>query len=61
MILWRAIQRFNAAHHVAMRFATLYAGIEKSGKHRKAEELIAAGVNIEILSESDFAEMIRLN
>lgn len=46
---------------VGDRDATLYAGIEKSGKHRKAEELIATGVNIDILSESDFAEMIRLN
>jgi DNA polymerase-3 subunit epsilon len=30
------------------------AGHEKSSKHRKAEELIAAGAKIRILRESDF-------
>lgn len=32
-------------------------GHEKSGKHRKAEELIAKGLTIRILTESDFASM----
>ena len=31
---------------------------EKSGKHRKAEELIAKGLDILILSESDFLALI---
>ena len=30
----------------------------KSGKHRKAEALIEKGVEIQILSESDFSELI---
>lgn len=34
------------------------AGYEKSGKHRRAEELIAQGHEIRILSESDFMAMI---
>ena len=33
-------------------------GYEKSTKHRKAETLIKNGVEIQILSESDFAELI---
>ncbi len=33
-------------------------GYEKSTKHRKAETLIENGVEIQILSESDFAELI---
>ena len=33
-------------------------GYEKSGKHRKAEALIEKGVDIQILSESDFSELI---
>ncbi|MCY4499370.1 MAG: exonuclease domain-containing protein [Rhodospirillaceae bacterium] len=33
-------------------------GYEKSTKHRKAEALIENGVEIQILSESDFAELI---
>ena len=33
-------------------------GYEKSTKHRKAESLIEKGVEIQILSESDFAELI---
>lgn len=32
-------------------------GHEKSGKHRKAEELIVKGIPIRILTESDFASM----
>ena len=33
-------------------------GFAKSGKHRKAEALIEKGVEIQILSESDFSELI---
>ena len=33
-------------------------GYEKSTKHRKAETLIGKGVDIQILSESDFSELI---
>ena len=33
-------------------------GYAKSGKHRKAEALIGKGVEIQILSESDFSELI---
>jgi DNA polymerase-3 subunit epsilon len=33
-------------------------GQEKSGKHRKAEELIRAGQNIRILRESDFCRLV---
>ncbi len=33
-------------------------GREKSGKHRKAEELIAAGQSIRILRESDFCRLV---
>ena len=33
-------------------------GYAKSGKHRKAEVLIEKGVEIQILSESDFSELI---
>ena len=36
------------------------AGQEKSSKHRKAEELIKAGQKIRILTESDFARIVRL-
>ncbi len=35
-------------------------GHEKSAKHRKAEELIAKGLPIRILTESDFVSMVRL-
>ena len=37
---------------------TRTAGHEKSGKHRKAEELIGAGVPIRIIRESDFRELV---
>ena len=33
-------------------------GYTKSSKHRKAEELIAEGAEIQILSESDFLELV---
>ena len=33
-------------------------GYKKSSKHRKAEELIADGAEIQILSESDFLELV---
>ena len=33
-------------------------GYEKSSKHRKVEALIERGVDIQILSESDFSELI---
>ena len=36
------------------------AGHEKSGKHRKAEELISKGQRIRILGESDFTRLIGL-
>ena len=36
-------------------------GYEKSGKHRKAESLIEKGADIQILSESDFSELIGLD
>jgi DNA polymerase III subunit epsilon len=36
------------------------AGNEKSSKHRKAEEMIAAGQHIRILGESDFRRLIDL-
>ena len=32
-------------------------GYEKSSKHRKAEVLIEQGVDIQILSESNFSEL----
>ena len=35
-------------------------GHEKSSKHRKAEELMAKGLPIRILTESDFASMVGL-
>ena len=31
---------------------------QKSSKHRKVEELIEKGVDIQILSESDFSELM---
>jgi DNA polymerase-3 subunit epsilon len=37
------------------------AGHSKSGKHRKAEELIASGVAIRIVRESDFRELVNLS
>ena len=33
-------------------------GYEKSSKHRKVESLMERGVEIQILSESDFLELI---
>ena len=33
-------------------------GYEKSGKHRRAEALINGGMDIQILSESDFVELV---
>lgn len=39
----------------------LLAGHTKSSKHRRAEELIAKGVPIRILRESDFQELARLS
>lgn len=36
-------------------------GHDKSGKHRKAEELIAKGRPIRILTESDFASMVGMS
>ena len=35
-------------------------GYEKSSNHRKAEDLIEQGVNIQILSECDFSELTRV-
>jgi DNA polymerase-3 subunit epsilon len=36
-------------------------GHERSAKHRKAEELIATGIAIRILRESDFKELVKLS
>ena len=36
-------------------------GYEKSTKHRQAEALITDGVEIEILSEDDFCELIGID
>jgi DNA polymerase III subunit epsilon len=35
------------------------AGYDKSSKHRKAEQLIAGGQNVRIISENDFLDMIQ--
>lgn len=40
---------------------SLLAGHSKSSKHRKAEQLIAKGVPIRILRESDFQQLARLS
>lgn len=39
---------------------SLLAGHDKSSKHRKAEELIAQGVEIQIITENDFIRIIRM-
>lgn len=39
---------------------TKLAGHERSSKHRKAEQLMAAGVPIRIIKETDFKELVRL-
>ena len=36
-------------------------GYEKSSKHRKAETLVEKGVDIQILSENDFLEIMGLD
>ncbi len=36
------------------------AGHDKSSKHRKAEELVAAGVAIRIIRETDFRQLVDL-
>lgn len=36
-------------------------GYEKSRKHRQTEALIAEGMDIEILSENDFSELIGID
>ena len=36
-------------------------GHERSAKHRKAEEMIATGIAIRILRESDFKELVVLS
>ena len=38
----------------------MLAGHSKSGKHRKAEELISKGTAIRILAEDDFRELVRI-
>ena len=40
---------------------TLLAGYEKSSKHRKAEELIQSGMDIEILVEKEFLTLIKIS
>ena len=42
---------------VGIQDKTKLKGYEKSGKHRKAEELIVMGQDIQILSESDFLKL----
>lgn len=39
---------------------SLLAGHDKSSKHRKAEELIAEGIELQILTENDFIKMIKM-
>ena len=36
-------------------------GYDKSSKHRKAEELVAQGHSVQIISESDFFELVEIN
>jgi DNA polymerase III subunit epsilon len=38
----------------------MLAGYSKSGKHRKAEEMISKGAAIRILAEDDFRELVRV-
>ncbi|MFN3783356.1 MAG: exonuclease domain-containing protein [Spirosomataceae bacterium] len=45
---------------VGIQDSTRFVGYEKSSKHRKAEELIEKGIQIKILSESDFIEICNL-
>ena len=40
---------------------SLFNGYDKSSKHRKAESLISEGTTIQILSESDFLELVNLS
>lgn len=42
---------------VGLQNKAVLAGYEKSSKHRRAEELIAHGADIRILSEDDFIEL----
>ncbi len=44
---------------VGMQDRTKLRGYEKSSKQRKAEALIVRGHDIEILSESDFVDLVR--
>ena len=43
---------------VGIQDKTKLKGYDKSGKHRKAEELIVKGQDIQILSESDFLKLL---
>ena len=36
-------------------------GYQKSSKHRKVEELIEKGVEIQILSENDYSELMGID
>ena len=44
---------------VGMQDRTRLPGYEKSSKQRKAEALIVRGHDIDIFSESDFADLVR--
>lgn len=46
---------------VRSRIISKLKGYEKSTKHRRAEALIEKGVDIQILSESDFADLVGLD
>ena len=39
---------------------SLLAGHDKSSKHRKAEDLIAQGIKIQIITERDFIKIIQM-
>lgn len=46
---------------VGLQNRSRLSGYDKSSKHRKAEELIARGHSIQIISESDFFELVQIN
>ena len=62
-----AVAGFNVASTVSKKVTILVVGVqnrsalrgyEKSSKHRKVETLVEKGIDIQILSESDFFELI---
>lgn len=61
---------FNVAENINKKVTMLIVGTqdknrlngyEKSGKHRRAEKLVDQGVDIRILSENDFFELLRID